>query len=180
MDIVRQTVQLLNGSITLSSKPGEGTTFRIRVPLTLAILEGLSLKIANETYIVPLTSIIESLRPLPAELSKISGRHEVVCVRGEVLRILRLHEFFGIEGAEKDPCKAILVIVESEGNKLALLVDELITQNQAVIKSLEANYQKVEGITGATILGDGKVALIIDVPGLLRGMKSDASAQRAA
>ncbi|MBN9502060.1 MAG: hypothetical protein BGO01_10510 [Armatimonadetes bacterium 55-13] len=174
MDIVRQTIQGMNGSIGLSTEFGKGTTFRIRLPLTMAILEGLSLRIGEEIYILPLTSIVESLRPLREDLSLVAGRHEIIRVRGEVLRILRVHEAFDIQGAVTDPCEGLLVIVENEGNKLALLVDELITQNQAVIKSLEANYRKVEGITGATILGDGKVALIMDVPGLFRGTRMEA------
>ena len=170
MDIVRKAIQSMNGSINVSTQAGVGTTFRIRLPLTMAILEGLSLKIGKETYILPLTSIVESIRPGKNDLSLVAGRFEVVQVRGEVLPVLRLHKWFGIETEILDPCEGLLVIVENEGSKVALLVDELITQNQAVIKSLEANYKKVAGITGATILGDGRVALIIDVPGLLRGI----------
>jgi len=170
MDIVRKAIQSMNGSISVSTRPGQGTTFRIRLPLTMAILEGLSLRIGSETYILPLTSIVESLRPNREDLSLVAGRYEVVRVRGEVLPVLRLHESFGVQTNITDPCEGLLVIVENEGAKVALLVDELITQNQAVIKSLEANYKKVGGITGATILGDGRVALIIDVPGLLRGI----------
>ncbi len=173
MDIVRQAIQGMNGSISLSTNPGQGTSFRIRLPLTMAIMEGLSLRVGKEVYILPLTSIVESLRPSPSDLSLITGKHPVVSVRGEVLSVLALHEWFGIDGAITNPCEALLIIVENEGHKVALLVDELITQNQAVIKSLEANYRKVDGITGATILGDGRVALIIDVPGLLRGMNHE-------
>lgn len=181
MDIVRSTLQDMNGSISMKSTPGQGTTFRIRLPLTMAIMEGLSLRIGSEVYILPLTSIIESLRPLPEDLSLVAGQHEVVRVRDEVLKIVRLHEAFGADTAVTDPCRGLLVIVESEGQKVALLVDELITQNQAVIKSLEANYRKVTGLTGATILGDGTVALIIDVPGLIRGTyREPAAATRAA
>lgn len=181
MDIVRQAIQGMNGSITLNTSPGVGTSFRIRLPLTMAIMEGLSLRVGKEVYILPLTSIVESLRPNAADLSLITGQYPVVSVRGEVLSILKLHDWFGIEGGITDPCEALLIIVENEGHKVALLVDELITQNQAVIKSLEANYRKVDGITGATILGDGQVALIIDVPGLLRGMHNErGTAMRAA
>ena len=174
MDIVRQAIRSMNGSISISTTPGKGTNFRIRLPLTLAILEGLSLRVGAETYIIPLTDIVESLRPLPEELLKVAGRHEAVKVRGEVLRIVRLHEVFQVPGAVQSPCEGLLVIVENEVQMVGLLVDELITQNQAVIKSLEANYRKVKGIMGATILGDGKVALIIDVPGLLQDKQQEA------
>lgn len=174
MDIVRQAIRSMNGTVTISTTAGKGTSFRIRLPLTLAILEGLSLSVGKETYIIPLTSIVESHRPAPVDLLKVAGRHEVVKVRGEVLRIVRLHEVFNIPDAITNPCEGLLVIVENEDTKVALLVDELITQNQAVIKSLEANYQKVKGVMGATILGDGKVALIIDVPGLLQDRNVEA------
>lgn len=174
MDIVRQAIRAMNGSIAISTTPGKGTAFRIRLPLTLAILEGLSLRVGNEVYIIPLTSIVESFRPKAEDVLKVAGRHEVVKVRGEVLRVLRLHEVFCVDGAVAEPAEGLLVIVENEEAKVALLVDELITQSQAVIKSLEANYQKVSGIMGATILGDGKVALIIDVPGLIQDKQREA------
>ena len=169
MDIVKQSVQALGGSITLSTVPGAGTRFRIRLPLTMAILEGLSLSVGSEVYILPLTSIVESIRPKPGDVRVVAGRAEVVLVRGEVLPILRLYQVFGADPLVTEPTQALLVIVENDGRKVALLVDELIGQSQVVIKSLESNYRKVEGIAGATILGDGRVALILDVPGLIQG-----------
>ena len=168
MDIVRQTVQGLGGTITLNSVPGKGTRFRIRLPLTMAILEGLSLSVGEEIYILPLTSIVESIRPKPDDVRQIAGRAEVVLVRDETLPVLRLYQVFGARPRFTDPASGLLVIVENDGHKVALLVDELIGQNQAVIKSLETNYHKVEGIAGATIMGDGRVALILDVPGLIK------------
>lgn len=176
MDIVRQAIHGMNGSIGLTTRKGSGTKFRIRLPLTMAIMEGLSIRVGTEIYILPLTSIVESLRPARADITLVAGAHELVRVRNEILPILRLHEFFGVQTDVTDPCEALLVIVENEDQKIALLVDELITQNQAVLKSLEANYRKVDGITGATILGDGRVALIIDVPGLFRGIQTDGGA----
>ena len=178
MDIVRQSVQGLGGTITLSSTPGKGTRFRIRLPLTMAILEGLSLSVGEEVYILPLTSIVESIRPQPDDVRQIAGRMEVVMVRDETLPVLRLYQVFGAEPRFTDPASGLLVIVENDGHKVALLVDELIGQNQAVIKSLETNYHKVEGVAGATIMGDGRVALILDVPGLIKEAydKSRASA----
>jgi two-component system chemotaxis sensor kinase CheA len=169
MDIVRQAVQALGGSILLSSVPGKGARFRIRLPLTMAILEGLSLAVGDEVYILPLTSIVESIRPKSGEVRLVAGHAEMALVRGEVLPVLRLYEVFGATPRVTDPTRALLVIVENDSRKVALLVDELIGQSQVVIKSLESNYRKVDGIAGATILGDGRVALIVDVPGLIRG-----------
>ena len=179
MDIVKQSVQGLGGSITLSTTPGAGTRFRIRLPLTMAILEGLSLSVGSEVYILPLTSIVESIRPKPGDVRVVAGRAEVVLVRGEVLPILRLYQMFGADPLVTEPTQALLVIVEYDGRKVALLVDELIGQSQVVIKSLESNYRKVEGIAGATILGDGRVALILDIPGLIRGAAFGAMAWAA-
>ena len=175
MDIVKQGVNALGGTITLSSTPGQGTCFRIRLPLTMAILEGLSLSVGDETYILPLTSIIESIQPKSADIRRIAGGSEVVLVRGEVLPILRLYQEFGTPPRSTDPTQGLFVIVENENRKVALLVDELIGQSQVVIKSLETNYHKVAGIAGATIMGNGRVALILDVPALVRGNTSRAS-----
>jgi two-component system chemotaxis sensor kinase CheA len=180
MDIVKQAVQGLGGSIALSTTPGAGTRFRIRLPLTMAILEGLSLKVGDEVYILPLTSIVESIRPKTGDVRLIAGQSEVALVRGDVLPILRLYQFFGAPPHITDPTRGLLVIVENDGRKVALLVDELIGQSQVVIKSLESNYRKVDGIAGATILGDGRVALIVDVPGLIRGMQGGGAVYLAA
>ncbi len=167
MDIVKRAVQALGGSISLNTVPGKGTRFRIKLPLTMAILEGLSLSVGEEVYILPLTSIVESIRPKLGDVRLVAGQGEIVLMRGEVLPILRLYQVFGSTAQFTDPTKALLVIVENDGRKVALLVDELIGQSQVVIKSLETNYRKVNGIAGATILGDGRVALILDVPGLI-------------
>jgi two-component system chemotaxis sensor kinase CheA len=180
MDIVKRAVQVLGGSVTLTSTPGKGTRFRIRLPLTMAILEGLSLAVGEEVYILPLTSIVESIRPKAGDVRVVAGRSEVALVRGEVLPILRLYQVFGATPLITDPTRGLLVIVENDGRKVALLVDELIGQSQVVIKSLETNYRKVDGIAGATILGDGRVALIIDVPGLIRGMQTGSAVYTAA
>ena len=179
MDIVKQSVQGLGGSISLSTVSGAGTRFRIRLPLTMAILEGLSLSVGSEVYILPLTSIVESIRPKPGDARVIAGQSEVVLVRGEVLPILRLYQVFGAQPFVTEPTQGLLVIVENDGRKVVLLVDELIGQSQVVIKSLESNYRKVEGIAGATILGDGRVALILDIPGLIRGATGGAMAWAA-
>ncbi|MCW3061925.1 MAG: cheA [Capsulimonas sp.] len=181
MDIVKQAVQALGGSITLSSTPGVGTKFRIRLPLTMAILEGLSLTVGDETYILPLTSIVESIQPAAGDVRKIAGRAEIAMVRGEVLPVVRLYQIFGSVPKVTDPTQGLLVIVENDNHKVAVLVDELIGQSQVVIKSLETNYRKVRGIAGATIMGDGRVALILDVPGLVREtLSGDAALATAA
>lgn len=168
MDIVKRSLQAVNGGIGLSTTPGRGTCIRIRLPLTLAILEGLSLSVGDEVYVVALTSIVESIQPGRGDVHLLNGRDEVVNVRGEVLPLIRLHAVFGSKPKVTDPSKGLLVVLETDGRKAALLVDELIGQSQVVIKSIEANHRKVDGIAGATILGDGRVALILDVSQLLR------------
>jgi two-component system chemotaxis sensor kinase CheA len=185
MDVVKRNIQDMGGHVEIQSRQGAGTTTRILLPLTLAILDGMSVKVGAETFIVPLSSVMESLQPSTDELFTLAGGHEdgrVLRVRGEYLPIVALHKVFGIENARVDPTKAIVIILQAEGRRFALMVDELLGQHQVVVKNLETNYRKVFGISAATILGDGCVALIIDVPALnrsgrdeLRGLK-DASA----
>ncbi len=180
MDIVKQSAQSLGGSITLLSTPGHGTRFRIRLPLTMAILEGLSVLVGEEVYVLPLTSIVESIRPKAGEIRMLAGQREVALVRGEALPIMRLYQVFGAASFVTDPTRGLLVIVENAGLKVALLVDKLIGQSQVVVKSLETNYRKVEGIAGATIMGDGRVALIMDVPALIQSMRTSNTVYRQA
>ncbi|MEO1528053.1 MAG: chemotaxis protein CheA [Planctomycetota bacterium] len=166
MDVVRRNIEDLKGSVTLVSEPGVGTTVTVRLPLTLAILDGLIVRLGEEVYVVPLLSVVESFRPRAGEVKRLANNMEVVQVRGEVVPIMRLHRILNIENCETDPSKGLLVIVEDHDSKFALLVDDLIGQQQAVIKNLESNFRKVAGIAGATILGDGRVALIVDIVGL--------------
>jgi two-component system chemotaxis sensor kinase CheA len=168
MDVVRKNVEALKGTIAIQSEKGKGTTFRIKLPLTLAILDGLALQVGEQIFIVPLTSIVESIRPLPENVKTVLGKGEIVVVRGQFLPLLRLHRLFEVEGRTTDPTQALVVILENEGEQAALMVDELVGQQQVVIKSLEAHYQKVEGVAGATIMGDGRVALILDVAELVQ------------
>ena len=169
MDVVRRNINELGGAIEIESTPGRGSAIIVRLPLTRAILDGQTIRIGDETYIVPLVSIIESIQIDKSMLNKVAGRGETFRLRDEYLPIVRMHEVFGIEGHDaRDLTDGILVVVEGEGRKCGLFVDDLLGQQQVVIKSLEANYRKVEGISGATILGDGSVALIIDIPGLMR------------
>ncbi|HEX4611547.1 MAG TPA: Hpt domain-containing protein [Urbifossiella sp.] len=168
MDVVRRNVEALHGSILIRTRKGLGTTFSIRLPLTLAIVDGLMVGLGDDVYVLPLLSVVESFRPRPADLRPVAGRGEVVAVRGETVPVLRLHRLLGRPARVTDPTRGLLVLVEDQGRKHALLVDDLLGQMQAVVKSLDANYRRVEGLAGATILGDGRVAMILDVHGLAR------------
>jgi two-component system chemotaxis sensor kinase CheA len=166
MDVVKRNIAGMGGRVELSSAEGHGTRTTIRLPLTLAILDGMSVAVGGQTFILPLGSIIESLQITDEELKTVSGDGRLLRVRGEYLPLVALHDVFGIAAAVSEPGQGIAVIVESEGRKTALLVDELLGQHQVVIKSLESNFRKVAGMSGATIMGDGKVALILDVQAL--------------
>jgi len=166
MDVVKKSVEALNGSVTIETKPGRGSVFRMKLPLTLAIVDGLLLRVGDQTYVMPLVSIVESIRPRKEQVRDVAGRGDVVVVRNEPLPLLRLCDLFHIPAAATEPARGLVVIVEYEGRRLALLVDELLGQQQVVVKSLEANFRKVPGVTGATILGDGRAALILDVAGI--------------
>ena len=169
MDVVRSNIHEIGGSIEISSVEGEGTTVRIYIPLTLAILDGQNVTVGKETYIIPLVSIIESIQIKKESINLIAGMGETFKLRDEYLPVIRIHQLFGIkEGHQTELDKGLMVVVEGERKKYGLFVDDLSSQQQVVIKSLEANYQKVDGISGATILGDGSVALILDIPGLIR------------
>ena len=166
MDVVKKNIAELGGRVEIDSAEGFGTRTTIRLPLTLAILDGLSVSVGGQTFIAPLGSIVESLQVSPEDLKSVSGQGYLLRVRGEYLPLVSLHEVFGIQNAVTDFTKGIIVIIETEGKKTALMVDELLGQHQVVIKSLESNFRKVHGISGATIMGDGKVALILDVQAL--------------
>jgi two-component system chemotaxis sensor kinase CheA len=168
MDVVKKNIESIGGRVEVVSHQGQGSTITIRLPLTLAILDGLSTAVGEQIYILPLSFISESLQPSPGDIKEISGQGQVVHVRGEYLPLMALHRVFNVQPKFTDPMEGILVLLEAEGNKIALLVDELVGQHQVVIKSLETNYRKVAGISGATIMGDGRVALIIDVASLIK------------
>ncbi|MEG3346536.1 chemotaxis protein CheA [Pseudoalteromonas sp. B5MOD-1] len=168
MDVVRRNIEALSGSVEVASAPGVGSTFTIRLPLTLAILDGQLVRIAEHTYIIPLISIIESLQIDISKVSRVGKDLDVLRLRDEYIPILRLYNIFNHKGAIETLDKTLLVVVESDNQKVGLLVDDLLSQQQVVIKSLEANYQKVDGVSGATILGDGRVSLIVDISGLIK------------
>jgi two-component system chemotaxis sensor kinase CheA len=167
MDVVRRNVEALGGTITIQTTRGQGTRFRIKLPLTLAIMEGQALRVGEQQYILPLIAIRETVRPTRGTIHTIGPGAELALVHGEALPILRLHRLFAIPGAAEDPTHGLLVVVEHDGDPAALLVDELLGQQQVVIKSLDTDFTKVRGIAGATILGDGRVALILDVAGIV-------------
>lgn len=173
MDVVRRNIRELGGAVEVSSTPGEGSVFTIRLPLTLAILDGQLVGIGNETYILPVISIIESLQVKAESINAVAGNAEVYRLRDEYIPIVRLYQIFGIEPISTELENGLLVVVEAEGKKIAIYVDELLGQQQVVIKSLETNFKKIEGLSGATILGDGTVALIIDVAGLIELYQKD-------
>jgi two-component system chemotaxis sensor kinase CheA len=168
MDVVRRNVKELGGKIEIHSELGKGSRFIITLPLTLAIVDGQSVSVGGETYIVPLTSIIESLQLQSQMVSKLSGRGEVFSFRGDYLPIVRLHDIFGVTPKARALHEGLIVVAEGDGRRIGLFVDELLGQQQVVIKSMEANYGPIDGVAGATILGDGSVALILDLPGLIR------------
>jgi len=169
MDVVRRNIQSLGGNIEISSKLGEGSTIAIHLPLTLAILDGQSIAVGDETFIVPLASIIESINITDDMVNRVAGKGETFRLRDEYLPIVRMHEIFNVTSAKAvNLTEGLLVVVEGQGIRCGLFVDDLLGQQQVVIKSLEANYRRVEGVSSATILGDGSVALILDIPGLVR------------
>ena len=167
MDVVKKNISAMGGRIELESMTGVGTRITVRLPLTLAILDGMSVGVGPETYIIPLGYVMESMQPERGMMKSISGVERLIQVRGEYLPVICLHEVFHISGAITDWSKGIMVVLEADGQSAALFIDQLIGQHQVVIKSLEANYRRVPGITGATIMGDGRVALILDVPVLV-------------
>lgn len=168
MDVVKRNIQSMGGRVEIQSKLGEGTNTRIVLPLTLAILDGMSIKVGGETFILPLSTVLESLQPSKDDMYAMAGDDVVIKVRDEYLPVIAIHEVLDVENAITDPTKSIAVIVQGEGRRYAMLVDELIGQQQVVVKNLEDNYRKVPGISAATILGDGSVALILDITGLHR------------
>ncbi|MGD2007271.1 MAG: chemotaxis protein CheA [Cellvibrionales bacterium] len=169
MDVVRRNIRDLGGNVTISSNPGQGSEVTIRLPLTLAILDGQLAALGDQTYVLPLVSIVESLMIAEESLEAVTRESELYRLRDEYIPIIRLDRVFGFEKERETLVDALLVVVEAEGRRAGLLVDDLLGQQQVVIKSLETNFRQIEGISGATILGDGTIALIVDVPGLVTG-----------
>jgi len=168
MDVVRRNIQGMGGHIQIFSKAGEGSTIRIVLPLTLAILDGMSVRVGEETFILPLSNVTESMQPTKEQIHAISASEWVLQVRGDYLPLVALHEVFDVANAETEITRAIAVILQVQDVRFALLVDHLVGQHQVVVKNLEANYRKIPGVSAATILGDGSVALIVDVFALMQ------------
>ncbi|MES2296619.1 MAG: chemotaxis protein CheA [Pseudomonadota bacterium] len=171
MDVVKRNITAMGGTVDIRSAKGFGTTISISLPLTLAILDGMSIRVGDEVYILPLGFVVESLQPTPNDIKEISGKGRVIKVRGEYLPLIPLYQMFDIVPRFTDPSEGIIVILESDGRKAGLFVDDLVGQQQVVVKNLESNYRKVTGISGATILGDGGVSLILDVAALMRSSR---------
>lgn len=163
MDVVRRNIQAMGGRVEIDSMLGIGTRMTVRLPLTLAILDGMSVSVGEQIYILPLSYVIESLQPLSGDIKTLSNQARVIQVRGEYLPVVVLHEVFNLALLVTDFTRGIMVVLDADGARVALYVDALVGQHQVVIKSLEANYRRVAGISGATIMGDGHVALILDV-----------------
>ncbi|WP_338803082.1 chemotaxis protein CheA [Xenorhabdus griffiniae] len=166
MDVVKRNIQDMGGQIQINFQAGKGTVIRILLPLTLAILDGMSVRVNEEVFILPLSAVVSSLQPQEEDIYPLAGDEKLLLVRGEYLPLLELYRIFDIPNGITDPTKGIAVIVQSAGRRYALLVDKLVGQHQVVVKNIESNYRKVPGISAATIMGDGSVALIIDIPAL--------------
>ncbi len=169
MDVVRRNIQALGGEVQIESHTGHGTRTLIRLPLTLAILDGMTVSVAEETLILPLAYVLEALQPQPEDIRTMSGEGRVLRVRGEYLPILSLSDYYGY--GQRRSGESLVVVVEGDGQKIALEVDELLGQQQVVVKNIENNYRRIAGVSGATILGDGRVALIVDIGGLVRSLR---------
>ncbi|TKB74379.1 MAG: chemotaxis protein CheA [Nitrospira sp.] len=167
MDVVKRNIEGLGGTVKIKTALGKGTIFTLKLPLTLAIIEGMTVRVGKDTYIVPLLSILESIQPKAGAIKTVVGKGELINVRSTYLPMMRLYDVFSLQPEYTDPTKAILLILETEGERVAVMVDEILGQQQVVIKSMEQNFRKVAGVAGATILGDGTVGFILDVRGLL-------------
>ena len=168
MDVVKKNILALGGRIQVESEPGVGSTFKVNLPLTLAILDGQLVKVGQETYIIPLITIVESLQAKAQNINRVGGDVVLYRLREDNVPVIPIYQLFNLSAEIKHVENSLLVVVEADGQKVGLMVDDLLAQQQVVIKSLQDNYQQVDGISGATILGDGSVAMILDVPGLIQ------------
>jgi two-component system, chemotaxis family, sensor kinase CheA len=168
MDVVNRNIADMGGEVFIETTQSQGCKISIRLPLTLAILDGMTVALGENLFVIPLNAITETLQPKLEDLKSVAGAGNMINVRGEYLPIIALHKTFNIATQVTEPTQGMLVIVEAYGKKIALLLDSLVGQQQVVIKSLETNFRKINGISSATILGDGTVALIIDVPSVIK------------
>jgi two-component system chemotaxis sensor kinase CheA len=168
MDVVKKNIASLGGTVEIDSAEGYGMSVKVRLPLTLAIMDGMSVRVSDEVYILPLARVIESFQINPSDINTVAQGAQLVKVRDEYMPVIELERVFQVPRFEFNASSPIMVVVESDGSRVALMVDELLGQQQVVIKNLESNYRKVPNVSGATILGDGKVALILDTSVLVR------------
>jgi len=168
MDVVKKNITSLGGTVEIDSAEGYGMKVSVRLPLTLAIMDGMSVGVGDECYILPLSSVVESFQVQADTIKTVAGSGRVVEVRDEYMPVIELEKVFDVPRFDFEHVSSIMVVVEAEGGRVALLVDELLGQQQVVVKNLEANYRKVNDVSGATIMGDGRVALILDVGSLVR------------
>ena len=173
MDVVKTNIEQLRGSVDIKTKEGEGTLIRIKLPLTLAIIEGMLVRVGASVLIIPLLSVIETIQIKKEDYKTVEGKGEVILVRGEYISLIRLYELFGINSNNVNPWDGLIVIVESDGEKLGIMIDDLLGQQQIVIKSLDHYISESRAISGATILGDGRVALILDIHGMIEEIKGN-------
>jgi two-component system chemotaxis sensor kinase CheA len=167
MDVVRKIIDKMRGSVEIDSRPGEGTLFTIKLPLTLAIIDGILIRVGNERYILPTVTVKESFQPKEDQCHTVTTRGEVITIRGKILPLIRLYSILGISAEKTNPCESIVVVVEHEDEEICLLIDELVGKQEVVIKSLGSRFKQTRGFSGGAILGDGRVGLILDVKGIL-------------
>jgi two-component system chemotaxis sensor kinase CheA len=168
MDVVKRNIEELRGSVEISSEDGKGSTFRVKLPLTLAIIDGMMVKVGSEVLTIPLSVIDKSVRPSRTEIKTVEGKGELVDIRGDYLPLVRLYQLFNLPSVKIDPTEALVVVLHGAENRFGILVDDVLGQTQAVIKSIDKNFKKIEGTSGATILGNGRVSLILDVHSIER------------
>jgi two-component system chemotaxis sensor kinase CheA len=166
MDVVKRAIEKLKGRVEVFSEEGKGCRLSIRVPLTLAIMDGIIVRIGQERYIIPTVTIKETFRPLQTDVSTIQSRGEVVNVRNMLLPLIRLYGLLGVTPQRQDPWEALVVVVENEGQQRCLMVDDLVGKQEVVIKTLGEKFKKVKGVAGGAIMGDGRVGLILDINGI--------------
>jgi two-component system chemotaxis sensor kinase CheA len=168
MDVVKKNIAALGGTVEIDSAEGYGMSVKVRLPLTLAIMESMSVGVAGERYILPLSSVVESFQPDPDRVKSVGGDGRLVRVREDYLPVIELENVFNVPRRSQRGAEPVMVVVEEEGVRVAMVVDELLGQQQVVVKNLETNYRRVEHVAGATIMGDGRVALILDTGSLVR------------